>query len=107
MTKNWKAGIGAAILSLSIVGAGAALTTTAHAQSTMAPAPYHSPGMRGEWGSNHSIHRVRMRLEKVIDSLQRDQHDYDGQRVQALQLLQQARQHLLLAEQWEKSHPNQ
>ena len=105
MTKNWKSGITTAILSLSLIGAGAALTPAVQAQTTY-PMP-QSTAPRGEWGSNHSISRVRYRLERVIDNLQRDQHDYGGHRVKALELLQQARQELLAAEQYEKAHPGQ
>lgn len=97
MTSNWKTALTSAVLSLSVLGAGAALTSTAQAQM--------SQPMRGQWRSNYNIHNVRIRLENVIDTLQRDRHDYGGQRVQAIQLLQQARQHLLEAEQYQRSHP--
>ena len=105
MTKTWKTGITSAILSISLLGAGAALTPAAHAQ-TANPMP-ESSAARGEWGSNHSIAHVRQRLERVIDNLQRDQHDYGGHRVKALELCQQARAELLQAEQYEKAHPGQ
>jgi len=101
MTKNWKAGVTTALLSLSLIGAGAALTPAAHARTT-APAMNN---MRGQWHSNRNIHYVRHRLEMVIDNLQRDQHDYGGHRVAALNLLQQAREQLLQAEQYQASHP--
>ena len=107
MTNTWKAGITSAIFSLSMLGVGAALTPAAHAQATMAPAPYHTPFMRGEYRSNKNVRFVRMRLERVIDMLQHDRHDYGGHREQALDLLQQARAQLLQAEQYEAAHPNQ
>ena len=100
MIKNWKLALSSAVLSLSVLGAGAALTSTAHAQTA-------TPAMRNEYWSNSNVHHARVRLEGIIDNLKRDQRDYGGQREQAIDLLQQARQHLLLAEQWEKSHPNQ
>jgi hypothetical protein len=86
-------GVGAALAAAS--AALAAPTTT----NTMAPttAPHH--WMRGETRSNRNIRQVRRHLEHVIDELQHDQHDYAGHRVKALDLLNQARQELLLAEQ--------
>jgi len=90
------------------LGVGAALTPAAHAQNTVAPpAPVHTPFMRGEYRSNRNVRFVRMRLERVIDMLQHDRHDYGGHREQALDLLQQARAQLMQAEQWETAHPNQ
>ncbi len=98
MTSNWKTALTSAVLSLTVIGTGAALTSTAQAQMTQP--------LRGQWHSNYNIHRERVRLEGVIDALQRDRHDYDGQRIQAISLLQQARQHLLAAEQYQQSHPS-
>jgi hypothetical protein len=75
----------------------------------MAPRPYPTASghwLRGENKSNRNITRVRVRLEHVIDELQQDQRDYDGHREKALDLLQRARAELLLAEQWDRSHPN-
>jgi|SRR5215472_2982398 len=62
---------------------------------TMAPKTYH----RNATGSNRNIREIRKHLEHVIDELQHDQHDYAGHRVKALDLLNQARQELLAAEQ--------
>ena len=104
MLKHWKAALASMILSVSMFGAGAAFTSAAHAQVT-SPVPYYQGGLRGERGSNRNIHWVRRRVETLIDELQRDQRDYGGQREQAIDLLQQARQHLLAAEQWDASHP--
>ena len=64
-------------------------------------------GMRGEKGSARNIGHVRHRLERLIDNLSQDQRDYGGHRVQALQLLQQARAQLLAAEQYDQQHPGQ
>jgi len=64
-----------------------------------------NPALRGEHGSARNIYRVRIRLERLIDQLSNDQHDFGGHRVAAIQLMQQARQQLLLAEQWDLQHP--
>lgn len=102
VTKNWKAGITTAVLSLSLLAAGAAGVS---AQTTTMPNAQNS--MYNQQHSNHNIAYVRRRLEEAIDHLQNDQHDYGGHRVQALQLLQQARQQLMQAQQWENLHPGQ
>jgi hypothetical protein len=73
---------------------------------TMAPRPRAS-GMQGEYWSNRNVSRTRIKLEHVIDELNRDQHDYGGHRAKALDLLRQARQELLAAEAFEKAHRNQ
>ena len=104
MLKNWKAILASTVLSASMFGAGAALTSAAHAQVT-APVPYNQGGLRGERGSNHNIHWVRRRVETLLDELQRDQRDYGGHRIAAINLMQQARNQLLQAEQWDASHP--
>jgi hypothetical protein len=85
--------------------AGAATTQTAPAAAQTIAAP--NPALRGERGSARNIYRVRIRLERLIDQLQNDQHDFGGHRVQAIQFMQQARQQLLLAEQWDLQHPGQ
>ncbi|MBV9402746.1 MAG: hypothetical protein JO018_03360 [Candidatus Eremiobacteraeota bacterium] len=72
------------------------------AQAYYTPRP---PRLRGERGSARNIYQVRIRLERLIDQLQRDQHDYGGYRQHAIDLMQQARQQLLLAEQWDLQHP--
>jgi len=62
------------------------------------PTPLHRV-MRGEHASDRSLRRVRRRLERMIDSLQHDRHDYAGHRVAAIQALQNARAELMQAEQ--------
>ena len=104
MVKNIKATVAAALLSASMFGAGAAFTSAAHAQMT--PVPYRNGGLRTERGSNMNVRHVRQRLETLLDELQRDQRDYGGHRVSAINLMQQARQQLLMAEQFELAHPN-
>ena len=97
--KNWKTALGALVLSISTFGAGAAFTTAAHAQPMPATTPF-----RGERGSARNIAYVRAHLERLIDELQRDQRDYDGHREQAIDLMQQARNQLILALQWDATH---
>lgn len=83
-------------------GAGAVLAAASAALAAPAPtntmAPTHT-WQRREARSNRNIRMVRKHLEHVIDELQHDQHDYGGHRVKALDLLNQAREELLLAEQ--------
>jgi hypothetical protein len=70
------------------------------------PTPSHSPGWRrNENNSARNIRRVRRHLENVIDELQHDQNDYNGHRAQAMTFLQQAREQLLEAEQYDTAHP--
>ena len=103
MIRNWKAGLSAVLLSVSMFGAGAAFTSSAHAQMT--PVPLSNGGIRTERGSNENVSHVRRKLETLIDELQRDQRDYAGHRRAAIDLMQQARQQLLMAEQFEATHP--
>ena len=77
---------------------GVAATAVAAPSTSASPTPAHS-WRRNESKSNHNIREVRRHLERVIDELQHDQHDYAGHRAKALDLLNQARQELLLAEQ--------
>lgn len=108
MIKNWKTALAAVALSTSMFAAGAVYTSGAHAQTMPAPGTTARPAwMRGEGRSNYNIHRVRMRLERVIDQLQHDQRDYGGHRVAAINYLQQGRNELLQAEQYDKAHPGQ
>lgn len=62
------------------------------------------PGLRGGRGSDQNLRVEIRRLERVIDMLQRDQHDYGGHRVQAINLLQQARAQLAEGLQYDKGH---
>ena len=65
----------------------------------MAPRPGTHNWHRNDMKSNRNIRMIRKHLEHVIDELQHDQHDYAGHRLKALDLLNQARQELLAAEQ--------
>jgi len=84
MISNWKAALGAAVLSLATFGAGAAWTASAQAM----PA---APVIRGDERGDRALRLDRQRLETVIDQLQRDPRDYGGHREQAVDLLSQAR----------------
>jgi hypothetical protein len=84
MISNWKAALGAAILSLSTFGAGAVWTASAQAR----PLP---PLVRGDERGDRNLRADRQRIEAVIDQLQRDPRDYGGHREQAVDLLMQAR----------------
>ena len=52
---------------------------------------------RGQFTSDQNIAFVRRTVERAIDMLQADQHDYNGFRVKAIDNLEKARQQLLLA----------
>lgn len=67
--------------------------------------PATQPPTRGELGSARNIKRVRAALERLIDQLQRDQHDFGGYRVKAVASMQQARADLDQALQWDATHP--
>jgi len=91
------------LLAIALVAGAATTQTTPAAAQTIGATP--NAYLRGERGSARNIYRVRIRLERLIDELNNDQHDFGGHRVQAIQLMQQARQQLLLAEQWDLQHP--
>jgi len=74
------------------------------ATATTQPAPAQPPA-RGELGSARNIKRVRGALERLIDQLQHDQHDFGGYRVKAIAAMQQARVDLDQALQWDATHP--
>jgi hypothetical protein len=63
--------------------------------------------LRGERGSVRNIRTVRVRLERLIDNLQHDRRDYGGHREQAIDLMTQARNQLLQAEAYDRTHPGQ
>jgi hypothetical protein len=84
MISNWKAALGAAILSLATFGAGAAWTASAQARLA-------TPVLRTDERGDRNLRIDRQRLETVIDQLQRDPRDYGGHREQAVDLLSQAR----------------
>ncbi|HLX01416.1 MAG TPA: hypothetical protein VKS80_04785 [Trinickia sp.] len=89
------------------IGAALAAASTALGAAMPTPVPGSTPlsgSRRNAKRSDANIRRVRRRLERVIDELQHDQHDYGGHRQRALDLLNQARQELLLAEQSDTSH---
>jgi len=72
--------------------AAGAATAVAAAASALGASPTPNPmWTRGEHRSDTNLQRVRRHLERVIDELQHDQHDYCGHRERAIDLLQQAR----------------
>jgi len=81
---------GAAGLAATMVAAGAAVAQTP----------------RGEIGSARNLVNVRSSLERLIDQLQRDQADYGGYRVRAIEAMQRARQDIVAALQWDATHPH-
>jgi hypothetical protein len=86
--------------------AGLLLATGMASGQTTPPAPSPSPQqhLRGPQASDRSIviaHRVVLRL---IRSLERDQRDYGGYRVKAIQDLRQAAQDLQQAIQYDRQH---
>jgi hypothetical protein len=84
MIQNWKATLGAAILSLATFGAGAAWTASAQARPAI-------PLVRADERGDRNLRMDRQRLETVIDQMQRDPRDYGGHRETAVDLLTQAR----------------
>lgn len=81
----------------------ATLGTVASAQQQypVNPNPMH---LRSGQGSDRNIRGDIRRLETVIDSLQRDRHDYGGHREQAIDLLQRARQQLDEGLEYDRTH---
>lgn len=93
MIKNWKAVLATLVFCASSFGAGAVFTASAQARS--------------EWGSGRNLVAVRHDLEGLIDQLQRDNRDYGGHRIAAVNELQEARGQLTDALQYDRSHPGQ
>jgi Spy/CpxP family protein refolding chaperone len=60
--------------------------------------------IRGDRASDRNLWSVRRRLEAMIDQLQRDRRDYGGHRVAALRDLQNARNEILQAEQYDRGN---
>lgn len=74
-----------------LAGSGIAV---AHTTAAAPPQVVAQAAMRGDRGSDRDLRQVRRRLEGIIDSLQRDQHDYSGHRVAAIRDLTEARQEI-------------
>ncbi|HEV2641898.1 MAG TPA: hypothetical protein VGT98_04300 [Candidatus Elarobacter sp.] len=95
------------LIVLSAALAGTALGTVASAQQQPqynTTVQQQQPRLRGNRGSDQNLRREYRKLEQVIDGLQRDQRDYGGHRVQAIQNLQQARQQLDEALEYDRTH---
>ncbi|GAC1356815.1 MAG: hypothetical protein NVSMB31_17350 [Vulcanimicrobiaceae bacterium] len=111
---NIKALIATGALATTLIAGAASAQTVTLPNGTSVSGPMNQQNnsqmgsnLRGERGSRHNIASVRRHEEKLIDQLQRDRHDYGGHRVQAIELMQQARAQLLLAEQYDQAHPGQ
>jgi hypothetical protein len=66
-------------------------------ESIPAIAALAQPAMLGQGASNNNLRYVRAYVEKAIDMLNKDQHDYSGYRVKAIESLHDARQQLVAA----------
>lgn len=87
--------------------AGAAGAQTVNPANTGVNHVMQRDHLRGERGSARNLWAVRRQLERSIDQLQRDRHDYGGHRVQAIELMQQARNQIVAAEQYDRQHPGE
>jgi hypothetical protein len=89
-------------------GMAATLATTGAVLAQTPPPTQTTPPThtRGELGSARNIREVRGMLEKLIDQLQRDQADYGGWRVKAIEALRRGRSDLDRALQWDATHPH-
>ena len=87
----------------------AATLATAQAALAQSPSPsptQTTPPVRREIPSARNIRQVRTMLERMVDQLQRDQTDYGGWRVKAIEAIRQARYDLDQALQWDATHPH-
>ena len=101
--KNLRTIIASVALSALMFAGGAAFTASANAQNIFAVTNAQL-AQRGERGSARNIMVVRHNLERLIDQLQRDRHDYGGHREKAVDLMSQARNELLQAEAYDATH---
>jgi hypothetical protein len=60
--------------------------------------------VRPDRASDRNLWVVRAQIEREIDQLNRDDREYGGHRVAAIRDLQAARNELLQAEQYDRSH---
>ena len=84
--------------------AAALVVSTAGPAFAVPTQPTTIAALRNDRGSDRNLRNVRRRLERIIDQLQRDQHDYSGHRVRAIQDLQQARAEIDAALQADAGH---
>lgn len=89
-----------------VAAGGAALGANVYPLSAYTPAPGLTPGpyRRGQYRSDRNLRVIFRHVERIIDMLQRDQHDYCGHRVRAIGYLQQAREELRAGLQCDESH---
>ena len=93
--------IGGIVALAALLGSGVAATPSVAQAQVYTPTPQW---MRGERGSARNLLSVRRHLEALIDQMQHDQRDYGGYRVQAIQALQQARQDIIAAIEYDATH---
>jgi len=87
----------AAGVAAAVTGAGTAVAANPFPTAFATPQPGSRPlpaWRRGQRGSDQNLRFEIRRLERLIDMLQRDQHDYCGHREQAIDLLSRAREQL-------------
>ena len=105
--KHFLAAAGAigAALSAAGVASGASFPFPA---TNASPGPSASPNFRrrGEHGSLSDLEHANRMVERIIDRLQRDQTDFGGHRVAAIEDLQRARADIEAAIQYDRTHPN-
>jgi hypothetical protein len=114
---NLKALLGVGVLATALAGGSLAISNAqtyplTPLQPAMArlytPNPYNTNcqngRIRGERGSARNLLEVRRHLEIAIDQAQRDQRDYGGHRVAAINDMQQARQQIEEAIQYDATH---
>lgn len=106
---KFKAFIAAGALAASLAAVGGAQAQTASSPNTINAPRQILPGqrVRGERGSARNIRFELRHLEKAIDALQKDRHDFGGHREAAIDLLQRARGELNAALQYDATHPGQ
>ena len=66
--------------------------------------PVVSPDLRNGRNGDANLVRMRQLLERGIDMLQHDQEDYNGNRVKAINYMQQARTEIIAALQADQGH---
>ncbi len=81
--------------------------TTTQQDQNMQNNSMHKGHRRGERGSKKNPARVSKQLERDIDMLKRDRHDYGGHREAAIDALQKARQSIEDAIEYDRTHPGQ
>jgi len=90
------------ILTGTAFAAALALSTIAAAGAQNATTMY--PGGPGQYDSNVNVQKAANHVGKMINALEKDNRDYAGHRVSAINDLSNARNELIAAEQYAQSH---